>query len=133
MSDPTILISGGGLPLYAYLWDRINQLQQEIEKLKEENEQIRKQLASIQPVTIERMEYKIQELRVETLSGTLNVGLSAQGDEQTLSKIMDQMQDNDNGDAVNIGDLEGSSSPKGDSIPVQTESSSPSAPSERSS
>ncbi|MDN4595033.1 spore germination protein GerPC [Polycladomyces subterraneus] len=119
--------------MYAYLWDRINQLQQEIENLKEENEQIRKQLASIQPVTIERMEYKIQELRVETLSGTLNVGLSAHGDEQTLSKIIDQMKDNDNEDSVNMGDLEGSSSLKDDSIPVQMESSSPSTPSERSS
>lgn len=112
--------------MYAYLWDRINQLQQEIEKLKEENEQFRKKLASIQPVNIERLEYKIQELRVETLSGTLNVGLSAHGDEETLSKIIDQMRDNDNGDSVQMGDLEGTSSPKGDSIPVETESSSPS-------
>jgi Spore germination protein GerPC len=78
--------------VYAYLWDRLNRLEQEIASLRKENEALKKKLASIQPVTIERIEYKIQELSIKTLSGTLNVGLTATGDDKSVARIIEQIQ-----------------------------------------
>lgn len=77
--------------MLAYLWDRLNELEQDIMRLKKENKEIKEQLAEIQPLKIERVEYKIQELQVETLSGTLNVGLTAHGSEKSIEQLINQM------------------------------------------
>ncbi len=37
------------------------------------------------------MEYKIQELDIQTLSGTLNVGLTAHGDEKSIEDMINKM------------------------------------------
>ena len=78
--------------MYAYLWNRLNRLEREIAFLRKENEALKKKLASLQPVTIERIEYKIQELSIKTLSGTLNVGLTATGDDKSVARIIEQLQ-----------------------------------------
>lgn len=81
--------------MYAYLWDRLNQLQQEIDTLRQENEAFSKKLAELEPLRIERIEYKVQELHVETLSGTLDIGMTVKGDEKSIARIIEQMkQDN---------------------------------------
>jgi hypothetical protein len=79
-------------PVYSCLWNRLIRLEQEVASLRKENEALRKKLASVQPVTIERLEYKIQELSIKTLSGTLNVGLSATGDDQSIAGMIEQIQ-----------------------------------------
>jgi spore germination protein PC len=118
--------------LFAYLWDRINQMQQELDQLKKENEDLRKKVASIEPVHIERIEYKIQELHVETLSGTLNVGLTANGDEQSVARLVERLQQ-EGKNSFDLGEWgpgpsSGKTSPPSEppptsSIPVQQESS----------
>lgn len=77
--------------MYAYLWDRLNQLQQEIDTLRQENEAFSKKLAELEPLRIERIEYKVQELHVETLSGTLDIGMTVKGDEKSIARIIEQM------------------------------------------
>ncbi|PRX40745.1 spore germination protein GerPC [Planifilum fimeticola] len=79
--------------MYPYLWDRLRHLEREIAILRKENEALKKKLASLQPITIERIEYKIQELSIETLSGTLNVGLSATGDGESIERILEKVQE----------------------------------------
>lgn len=78
--------------MYAYLWDRINQLEQEMETLRKENEELKKQIDTIQPVAIENLVYKIQELNVQTLSGTLNVGLTTQGEGENVNELIEKLQ-----------------------------------------
>ncbi|MGD9676897.1 MAG: spore germination protein GerPC [Vulcanibacillus sp.] len=53
----------------------IGELEKEIQLLKTEVEALRK----IKPFTIEKIEYKFDQLKVETLSGTLNIGISSGG------------------------------------------------------
>ncbi|SFT00135.1 spore germination protein GerPC [Marininema halotolerans] len=79
--------------MYAYLWDRINQLQQEINALREENEAIQKKLDAIEPLNIERMDYKVQELHVQTLSGALNIGLTLTGDDESMLKMVERLRE----------------------------------------
>ncbi len=83
--------------MYPYLWDRLRHLEREIAILRRENEALKKKLASLQPITIERIEYKIQELSIETLSGTLNVGLSATGDCESIERILEKVQEKKKG------------------------------------
>ncbi|XOK58850.1 spore germination protein GerPC [Paenibacillus elgii] len=54
---------------------RIRSLENKVESLSQELESIKKQRG----VTIERIEYKFDQLKVEKLDGTLNVGLSPAG------------------------------------------------------
>lgn len=61
------------------LYGFINQQQKEIARLKSGMEQLSaemKRLGEKPPVTVERLEYKFDQLKVETLEGTLNIGLS---------------------------------------------------------
>ncbi|GGA50990.1 hypothetical protein GCM10007416_25200 [Kroppenstedtia guangzhouensis] len=78
--------------MYAYLWDRINRLEQEMETLRKENEELKRQMDAIQPVTIESLVYKIQELNVQTLSGTLNVGFTTQAEGETVNELIGKLQ-----------------------------------------
>ncbi|SMO75639.1 spore germination protein GerPC [Melghirimyces algeriensis] len=111
--------------MYAYLWDRINRLEQEMEELRSENEQLRKKVDSIQPLSIEQLVYKIQELNVQTLSGTLNVGLTTQGDGENITDLIEKLHQEGKG-KFEIGEPKESSS---SSIAVEHhESSSPSNP-----
>ncbi|PUA38829.1 spore gernimation protein GerPC [Paenibacillus elgii] len=54
---------------------RIRSLENKVESLSKELESLKKQRG----VTIERIEYKFDQLKVEKLDGTLNVGLSPSG------------------------------------------------------
>ena len=53
---------------------RIAALEAEVASLKEAMQQIRNQA----PVNIEKIEYKFDQLKIETLEGTLNIGLNNQ-------------------------------------------------------
>src|SRR5690606_1363519 len=81
----------GGVFVYATLWDRLHHLEREIAILRKENEALKRKLASLQPITIERIEYKIQELSIKTLSGPLNVGLSATGDGKSIARFLEKV------------------------------------------
>lgn len=78
--------------MYSYdFWNAWKQMNKEMVKLKAENQALKEKLASLQPIQIEKIEYKINELVVETLSGTLNIGLSAHTDEQGLQQVIDKI------------------------------------------
>lgn len=81
----------GGAILLEQLWHRLNRLEKKISLLKKENQELKEKIEQIQPLKIEKIEYKINELKVETLSGTLNVGLTAVADKKSMKKLMDQM------------------------------------------
>lgn len=72
-----------------YSW--IQQLEQEVNSLKQENDQLREQIKQIKPISIERITYKVQELHVETLSGTLNVGLASQAMVENIDGFVDEI------------------------------------------
>jgi hypothetical protein len=74
---------------YPYLCDYIHYLEKKVAKLKTENKQLQKKAAK--QLHIEKMEYKIHELHVKTLSGTMNLGLTAQADEQAMGEIINQL------------------------------------------
>lgn len=73
------------------IWKRLNQLDKKLESLKKENEQLKKIIDSIKPIHIDRIEYKINELTIETLSGTLNIGLTAQTDDESIGGVVEQI------------------------------------------
>ncbi len=77
--------------MWEQIWNRINLLEEEVYKLKKDNKELKKKLQAIQQLRIDKIEYKINELKVDTLSGTLNVGLSTLADEQSLKEIVDRM------------------------------------------
>ncbi|WP_339061120.1 spore germination protein GerPC [Tepidibacillus marianensis] len=55
--------------------ERIGQMNQTIEQLQAEMNQIKKK----KNVTVERVEYKFDQLKVERLEGTLNIGITPNG------------------------------------------------------
>jgi spore germination protein PC len=77
--------------VWEQIWKRIDLLEEEIYKLKKENKELKRKLQAAQPLRIDKIEYKINELKVDNLSGTLNVGLSTFADEQSLKEIIDRM------------------------------------------
>jgi spore germination protein PC len=73
---------------------RLKYLEQEIRRLQQENRQLKETIEQLKPVHIEKIEYKIHELHVETLSGTLNIGLTANGEDAGVGEIIEKMVDN---------------------------------------
>ncbi|WP_168188714.1 spore germination protein GerPC [Thermoflavimicrobium daqui] len=77
--------------MLADIWHRLNQLEKELAKLKNENRNLKEKIESLQSLKIDKIEYKIHELKVQTLSGTLNVGLTSSGDAKDVKKVVDQI------------------------------------------
>ncbi|MBD1373798.1 hypothetical protein IC620_15750 [Hazenella sp. IB182357] len=88
-----------------YLWNCIVQITTQVNQLIEENNQLKEQIDQIKPMQIDKIEYKIHELRVDTLSGTLNIGLTATGEDGTMGEIVEKMIDNQS-NQVTIGEDE---------------------------
>lgn len=99
--------------MYSYdIWkmqEQIQVLKKEITELKTANQKLQKKIAKLQPIQIEKMEYKIHELVVKTLSGTLNIGLTVHGEEEDIVKLIEKMQKEDQMDIK----IEDSSTSKG--------------------
>lgn len=66
------------------------------EKLEQDNLKLKEQLEQIKPIHIENVNYKIQELAVKDLKGTLNIGLTALTDEGQLKKVIDDVEQGKN-------------------------------------
>ncbi|MFK4998183.1 spore germination protein GerPC [Bacillus sp. N9] len=61
------------------LYDYMNQQQNEILKLRKELNRLENEVNKLKEkpgITVERLEYKFDQLKVETLEGTLNIGLN---------------------------------------------------------
>ncbi|SEN66402.1 spore germination protein GerPC [Lihuaxuella thermophila] len=76
---------------YHYLYEQLQQLQQQIDTLKQENAELRDKIAQMRPVQIDKIEYKIHELQIQTLSGTLNVGLTANGEDTCMGEVIEKI------------------------------------------
>jgi Spore germination protein GerPC. len=74
------------------LEDRLRQAEEELRALKAET-------AEVRPIRIEAINYKVQELVVSELSGTLHVGLTALTDSKSLEKLVN------GGEAVTMENL----------------------------
>lgn len=88
-----------------YLLQCVQCLEKELQKLKTEQKILLEKIEGIKPVQIGTMEYKIHELSVHTLSGTLNLGLTANADEKTMQSIMEDIR-KEGKFKVSLGDTE---------------------------
>jgi hypothetical protein len=70
--------------------NKLDALQEKMELIEKENEHLKEKVEKIKPINIENINYKIQELTVEELSGTLNIGLSALTDAENLKKLLEE-------------------------------------------
>lgn len=97
-----------------YWWARLQQLEDEVAKLNKESQELKEMINDLKPIIIEKMEYKIHELHVQDLNGTLNVGLAANGDDTTMSGVIDQIikeHQNESSQETQAGNKEESSTP----------------------
>lgn len=78
------------------------QTEDKLKAMKEENENIKKRLDEIKPIHIENINYKIQELDVKELSGTLNIGMTALSDPEKIKQWMSEADESD----VHLNDME---------------------------
>lgn len=75
----------------------IQELQYRVMHLEQENKKLKEKLDDIKPMVIENINYKIQELNVEELKGTLNIGLAGEADPEKIGSFMDSdEEENDN-------------------------------------
>jgi len=70
------------------LEQQLRELEERIRKTEEELKALREEIAQTRPIRIEAINYKVQELVVSELSGTLHVGLTALTDSKSLEKIV---------------------------------------------
>lgn len=80
--------------------EKLEELQDKFEEIEKEKEDLKEKVENIKPINIENINYKIQELTVEELSGALNIGLSALTDAENLKKLL-----NENG-GIKFNDLD---------------------------
>lgn len=78
------------------LYQFLQQLQQQIIELQQENQHLKETLNSMKPINIENINYKIQELHVKELKGTLNIGLTGEAHLEDMETIIDEIQDSVN-------------------------------------
>lgn len=87
-----------------------SRLADKLSKLEQENKQLAQKLSEVRPIRIDAIHYKVQELSVHELSGTLNIGLSALTSSEEIAKWAANLDDSPNdaaGDAA-LSDLEAS-------------------------
>lgn len=72
-------------------WERFDYLEKEVQRLRKVTKELQEKVDGIKPVKIDRIEYKIHELNIDTLSGTLNVGLTAQADEEGMGDVIEKI------------------------------------------
>lgn len=72
------------------LWERIYTLEGKVQELVTANEELRQQIKQPNQYQIDKIEYKIHELHVDNLSGTLNIGLTATGEESGVGEIIEK-------------------------------------------
>jgi len=96
-------------PLHAWqqwalrIEQRVQEQQQTIERLEQELQRIKQQLAKQEQASpiyhVEKIEYRFDQLKVETLEGSLQIGLSTSNPEQLPMMIEDFMMQQQNGNS----------------------------------
>ena len=62
------------------------EMEEAVRRLQERQDELARKLDSIKPLHIENINYKIQELTVQELKGTLNIGMTALTDPDEIQK-----------------------------------------------
>lgn len=86
---------------HAYLQmleQRVRQLEDRALLAEREVKELKEAFGRIKPVNIEAINYKVQELAVKDLSGTLNIGLTALSDPEQLQQWLRQGEDGEGGE-----------------------------------
>lgn len=86
---------------YAYLQmleQRVRQLEDRALLAEREVKELKEAFQRIKPVNIEAINYKVQELAVSDLSGTLNIGLTTLADPEQLQRWLDQGEESSGGE-----------------------------------
>ena len=80
----------------AYLYSleqRVRSLEFRLFTTESELHALKESVAGIKPIHIDNIHYKVQELAVSDLSGTLNIGLTALADPKKLEEWVQQQTD----------------------------------------
>lgn len=89
---------------FQQLEQRLLQLEQRLLQLEEENHHLKTELQQIKPLHIENINYKIQELVVKELKGTLNIGMTALSDAEEIKKWMSATEEQE--EDIQLNDLD---------------------------
>ncbi|WP_163970574.1 coiled-coil domain-containing protein [Oceanobacillus halotolerans] len=79
--------------------EHMEKLNEKLNKLEEEQKKMQDEIDNIKPVNVENVNYKIQDLNVQDLSGTLLVGLTTLSDAENLKELLAE------NDAVTFNDM----------------------------
>ena len=90
-------------------YEIIQQLQYRVLQLEEANRKLSEKVEDIKPLVIENINYKIQELNVDELKGTLNIGLSGEAGTEGLGPFMEEEEDQDEEKESGQNEIDGSS------------------------
>ncbi|WP_202078424.1 spore germination protein GerPC [Caldalkalibacillus salinus] len=88
-----------------YYYDNPNyfkELEKRLQQLEEENKVLQEQVEQIKPLHIENINYKIQELVVKELKGTLNIGMTALSDPKEIQKWLQEAE----GEEIQLSDID---------------------------
>lgn len=81
--------------------EQLNQIYQLVSKIEADYQEIKKDIEKMDTFTVENVNYKIQDLNVQDLSGNLLVGLTTLSDAENLKKILA-----DEDDSVTFNDID---------------------------
>ncbi|OLO26431.1 hypothetical protein BTR23_22980 [Alkalihalophilus pseudofirmus] len=80
--------------MYQQFYEMLKQLEQRIRALEQENEELKHQLDEVRPIVIGNINYKIQEINVQELKGTLNIGWSGEASIDDVSNMIGEVNEN---------------------------------------
>ncbi|WP_059104083.1 bZIP transcription factor [Shouchella shacheensis] len=67
---------------------QMKELRDKLDKVEQENEELKEKVENIKTINIENINYKIQELTVQELSGSLMIGMTSLADAVDVEKLM---------------------------------------------
>lgn len=70
---------------------RFLRMEEQLRQFEEANRLLKEQVEAVKPIQYGNITYKVQELHVNELTGTLNIGLTSLADEGQLKTMMEQM------------------------------------------
>jgi len=68
--------------------EQIKNIQEKLTEIEEKYTKLKETIEHLKPMTVENVHYKIQDLHVQDLSGTLHVGLTTLSDAEQLQKLL---------------------------------------------
>ncbi|GAE34317.1 spore germination protein GerPC [Halalkalibacter akibai] len=86
--------------LMEQLTKHMTALTKKLEEIEKENKELKEKVENMKPINIENINYKIQELTVEELSGNLMIGMTTLGEMGDLQKLL-----NDN-NSIQFNDID---------------------------